>query len=629
MDAGYENVGEGYATLFTHTFSSEDESKAINFTPIITDEDGNYLGILKPTEFANYCQGVIDGIHEDDLNLQIGGVFTGKDAIEQAESEAQYIHELQEQYYSGPDGVVNLDKVREKLSEMNIEAREVDDIIADIASNGDVISLDSTMDTGALLDSLDQLSMLTIREDGLKLVDEEAFSALLRNLDYTEEEIEAFYNKLDGYDDISFVDKDGNFIDTKQAIESATKSAKKQKNTVQENIELFRELNKTAGELDPSSEEFITVTQQIEDLKAYFDTLPEAVKRAFNIDTSLFDTGMASITETLADYEQAVLNLQSKTTLFEKGFIDAEELASARAEVDNFFSEAEKKEIKAKFGIDIESAKQQILDGTFEIPDISVNVETEDATQALANVVAEAENVGVAVGNAAAKRLGTFGYRSTINAIDSVISKINELNRTRISIKVPTLSGGIPGSGLSDTQQRIINGGSSAYGTSDARGGPTLVGELGREIVVSNGRFYTVGEHGAEIVNLKAGDIVFNNQDTERIFGGRPGARGLALAEGNVRLTGKNYGQAFVGGNSIGMGPKPSSPSKGNTTTKVTVKTEADADLSDALKEELDKLKEELEEIIGNFEHNIFLEQRNGKNLDKIIANYKAMQEET
>lgn len=84
VDAGYENAGDGIATVFTHTFSTEDESRAINFTPILTDENGNYLGVMKPTEFANYCQGVVDGIHEDTLNLQIGGIFTGEDAIEQA-----------------------------------------------------------------------------------------------------------------------------------------------------------------------------------------------------------------------------------------------------------------------------------------------------------------------------------------------------------------------------------------------------------------------------------------------------------------------------------------------------------------------------------------------------------------
>ncbi len=77
---------------------------------------------------------------------------------------------------------------------------------------------------------------------------------------------------------------------------------------------------------------------------------------------------------------------------------------------------------------------------------------------------------------------------------------------------------------------------SSARGTMNAQGGRTLVGELGRELVVSNGRYYTVGDRGAEFVNLKKGDIVFNHVDTEQILG---------------KSIKTNRGQAFASGTSI------------------------------------------------------------------------------
>lgn len=38
-----------------------------------------------------------------------------------------------------------------------------------------------------------------------------------------------------------------------------------------------------------------------------------------------------------------------------------------------------------------------------------------------------------------------------------------------------------------------------------------LVGERGFEIIVRNGRFFTVGDNGAEMTNIKKGDIVFNH----------------------------------------------------------------------------------------------------------------------
>lgn len=90
-----------------------------------------------------------------------------------------------------------------------------------------------------------------------------------------------------------------------------------------------------------------------------------------------------------------------------------------------------------------------------------------------------------------------------------------------------------------------------AGGTDDAKGGETLVGELGRELVVRDDRFQTVGDNGAELVNLKPGDIVFNHEDTEKILSGKSGARGTALANGTVSGPAKAYvTQDITGGGS-------------------------------------------------------------------------------
>lgn len=88
-----------------------------------------------------------------------------------------------------------------------------------------------------------------------------------------------------------------------------------------------------------------------------------------------------------------------------------------------------------------------------------------------------------------------------------------------------------------------------ADGTDDAKGGETLVGELGRELVVRDDRFQTVGDNGAELVNLKPGDIVFNHEDTEKILSGKSGARGTALANGTISGPAKAYAsQDILGG---------------------------------------------------------------------------------
>ena len=94
---GYD-AGDGFATMFTSTFSNETEDIAMNFTPIMVDpKTGKYLGVMSPDEFESYCQDVVDGVKKDDLNLKVGMTFNGKDAIKKATQTAEQIHELHEQ----------------------------------------------------------------------------------------------------------------------------------------------------------------------------------------------------------------------------------------------------------------------------------------------------------------------------------------------------------------------------------------------------------------------------------------------------------------------------------------------------------------------------------------------------
>lgn len=68
----------------------------------------------------------------------------------------------------------------------------------------------------------------------------------------------------------------------------------------------------------------------------------------------------------------------------------------------------------------------------------------------------------------------------------------------------------------------------------------SLVGELGPEMVVdpSSGRYYTVGDNGAEMVDLPKGAIIFNHKQTEGLLkNGYVTSRGKAYAEGNAHLT--------------------------------------------------------------------------------------------
>lgn len=95
IDAGYDDAGEGYATVYSATFCNPEETEFYNFTPIIVDpKTGEFKGIIPAEEFDAYCEGVINGDHGDYYNCQIGGAFTGKKAQKKAVDAAIRIHDL-------------------------------------------------------------------------------------------------------------------------------------------------------------------------------------------------------------------------------------------------------------------------------------------------------------------------------------------------------------------------------------------------------------------------------------------------------------------------------------------------------------------------------------------------------
>lgn len=138
--------------------------------------------------------------------------------------------------------------------------------------------------------------------------------------------------------------------------------------------------------------------------------------------------------------------------------------------------------------------------------------------------------------------------------INAVQEKLDKLNATSISDKTFTVTTDYRTIG-SGTEQTIHTPGASGRltiypnvnGTAHATGNwglkqnetNSLVGELGPETLVRNGKYQTIGENGAEMVSLKKGDIIFNHKQTEQL-----------LKNGHINSRGKMVrGQSFAEGN--------------------------------------------------------------------------------
>ena len=149
--------------------------------------------------------------------------------------------------------------------------------------------------------------------------------------------------------------------------------------------------------------------------------------------------------------------------------------------------------------------------------------------------------------------------------------------------------------------------GSYASGTSSAPAGKALVGEEGAELIQSGSQAYLAGVGGAEVVDLKQGDRVYTADETKRIVhGSGRQLRGVipAYKDGTPKGRAKS-GELYVQTDKTGT---TGIPIKFNTV-------------------DMDKLEKELSDIISNFEHSIFLLEKNDGTPEQIIAIYQKMQE--
>jgi DNA repair exonuclease SbcCD ATPase subunit len=192
-------------------------------------------------------------------------------------------------------------------------------------------------------------------------------------------------------------------------------------------------------------------------------------------------------------------------------------------------------------------------------------------------------------------------------------TKISTVSKALDGLKkdIPvTLNFGIKGTlitGIADGLRYSKGGGSSktkgtghAAGTPNAPGGKTLVGEIGNELVVNphTGKWYTVGDNGAEFVNLPHGAIVFDHEKTQRLLkNGFVGGYGDALVSGNAMDAGSPGVGSFVGtaGNNYMPGKNPMVKSTYKATKASTKATKDNSKALEENKKALEKQKTALE----------------------------------
>lgn len=353
--------------------------------------------------------------------------------------------------------------------------------------------------------------------------------------------------------------------------------------------EIIEEAKKANGQITDSQADALYEmgrVQNMYDLKEAQDKLTEAQKEYNDAVQSGTDySAMSGVATELQNAQDQVTKLtQAKEKLGEPTPVEIQTFAVkyAAGEIDGIQHDAkETTEMLANIGCSVDTTQAQS--------------EIETQNQMADEFRNKLDNVPVTLDT------------STCETKISTVSKA--LDGLKKDIPV-TLNFGIKGTlitGVANLLSYSKGGGSSktkgtghAAGTPNAPGGKTLVGEIGNELVVNphTGKWYTVGDNGAEFVNLPHGAIVFNHEKTQRLLkNGFVGGYGDALVSGNAMGAGSPGVGSFVGtaGNNYMHGKNPQVKNTYKATKASTKATKENTKALEENKKALEKQKTALE----------------------------------
>lgn len=172
----------------------------------------------------------------------------------------------------------------------------------------------------------------------------------------------------------------------------------------------------------------------------------------------------------------------------------------------------------------------------------------EDAQAKLDAIETEAQAITKAIEEIPDPIINTTAAQSNVNTLKSAVDRLKtalESIPKNVTTTVTTINKTINGVEVSNTPKRNSFGLPVYSGTAHAEGSwglksaekNALVGELGTELVVNpqTGKYYTVGDNGAEFVDLPKDAIIFNHRQTEEILkNGHINSRGKAYVSGNA-----------------------------------------------------------------------------------------------
>lgn len=487
------------------------------------------------TEFAKYDASWSDILSDLTTNKFDKEINNQTKALEKASlAKAEYLKAGGEYDKNGQWVAYNTDRWNELCQAEEDASKALDDATAKAAKNASQYSQLEAIykaTTGELKITQEQADALA---KSLGLVDANG-NAIKLNVDdngtiqLTTEQAELLNKKRKELTEPTIVTVQANFDNLSKQLDTAKKYLSGENLSEEEKTVLF-DAGINVDKITP------------EQLQAKIDALPEDQKQV------LLDAGINFDGLSKEEMQQKIDEMpeDQKKVLLDAGIkVDAMSAEELKTACNNLITtvEPQLKSISLTYGITKTSEEQQ--DGTIEKLQnwesngmtFTVSANTEEAKGKVDELNTEKDKL-----NEPATTTYTVDGtgESSASKISSYWDNIPTTKTTTYTINERKI-----GSGSSSSQQSGING---VDGTAHATGSwgvqssehNALVGELGPETLVRNGKWKTIGDAGAEMINLKRGDIIFNHLQTEQLLkNGHITSRGrmvggMSFAEGNA-----------------------------------------------------------------------------------------------
>lgn len=303
--------------------------------------------------------------------------------------------------------------------------------------------------------------------------------------------------------------------------------------------------------------EYQSLTNQIDEQKAKIDQYTKAIKQMQDAGKSDEEIKLTADYQSLIDASKVYSDLVQKRTLLSQPTEIMIELASenldqdiedirtklqqslgkaitfgedgtytisaeikALSETDRALIEEYQKLWETKHAIEVETDPEQTKTALQEI---------EDSAQSALDVIDSIDGTTITINTSSAV--------SNVDKLRSALEKLAGVETVKVDVQKPSLGSSFNSPTFSKNSSLVEKHFAAwADGTQSApHSEEALVGELGPEMLVRNGRWHTVGERGAEFTQVKRGDIIFNHKQTEQLLkNGRVASRGRAFAEGTA-----------------------------------------------------------------------------------------------